>query len=919
MKMVNFRYLRLRFLLSGFMFLSIPLLGHETGLRLIQHYSPDDFDGGSKCWAVTQDYAGVLYVGNLAGVLEFDGEWWHTYHLPNQSAVRALTALPDGSIAVGGSNEIGLLIADTYGRRIYSSLMDHLNPEDLTFGDIYSILPFKEGFWALSTTRLFYFDGSTLQVIITFPSKDSPSSLFVWKGRPHLFLKGKVMKLGEGVVETIPDLNLTVVPGSPILEASPGVLWFNHPDRGILRLERGQISSIHPDSADYLRGVYMTGGCVLHDGRIVITTGDRGAMILNANGEIDEVLSYETGLMSENVMSAFPSRDGDLWLSLQNGLARIDIHSPMTIIDNRLGLNGPVSALLRHRGKLFIGTSSGLFILHDGKGSTIHASDSHVVKASRIDGITDEVWGIQDVEDQLIIATSRGVYRYDSGTVQRIPGTEALTVYALHQLQDQPDSILLGLRDGVALLHLTGTRWKLVFRTQTFSSMVHTIAEAPTGILWLGTILDGACRISYSENDPIREDKFEPDTLNHFGKGEIGCFRFGNDILMTAEDGILKFEGGKLILHPGLKKLGNLSDVFYLAEDASGTLWMNTHPPSRARLLPDHQWKWESPWMSALPGKDIQIIYPDRDDVIWFSTDRALTRFDSTIQPYHQEENQPLIRRASVGPTAVEIFRADGSAPILSFPVRRLRIEYTSACYYPGVRYQCRIDPGDDDWSSWSSEPFREYTNLWEGEYAFRVRSMGLDGNPGPEGIYRFTVLPPWYRTLGAYILWFFAAALSVFGIVRWRNHRLRKRAETLENQVMEQTRSLAQAVDELRSAKEELEEKNTQLEEANTRLHSLSFLDGLTGIPNRRHLEETLHREWSLAWRSRSSLAFVLMDIDHFKLLNDSQGHQKGDDCLQTGSSFSQEQPPPFHGCSRTIRRGGIRADPTRHNPGRC
>lgn len=65
--------------------------------------------------------------------------------------------------------------------------------------------------------------------------------------------------------------------------------------------------------------------------------------------------------------------------------------------------------------------------------------------------------------------------------------------------------------------------------------------------------------------------------------------------------------------------------------------------------------------------------------------------------------------------------------------------------------------------------------------------------------------------------------------------------------------------------------------------LSKLAYIDGLTGIANRRSLDETLANEWSRCARSRSPLALLMIDIDHFKAYNDLYGHQKGDACLKS------------------------------------
>ena len=64
--------------------------------------------------------------------------------------------------------------------------------------------------------------------------------------------------------------------------------------------------------------------------------------------------------------------------------------------------------------------------------------------------------------------------------------------------------------------------------------------------------------------------------------------------------------------------------------------------------------------------------------------------------------------------------------------------------------------------------------------------------------------------------------------------------------------------------------------------LEKLAFLDGLTDIPNRRGLEQTLSKEWGRAKRSGSPLSALMIDVDHFKAFNDHYGHGAGDECLR-------------------------------------
>ncbi|HJQ27199.1 MAG TPA: diguanylate cyclase [Blastocatellia bacterium] len=90
-----------------------------------------------------------------------------------------------------------------------------------------------------------------------------------------------------------------------------------------------------------------------------------------------------------------------------------------------------------------------------------------------------------------------------------------------------------------------------------------------------------------------------------------------------------------------------------------------------------------------------------------------------------------------------------------------------------------------------------------------------------------------------------------------------------------------AQSVALLRERLHRLEQHACLLEQENQVLRRLSHLDGLTGIANRRHFEESFDLEWRRACRAGTALSLVMIDADFFKPFNDAYGHQRGDDCL--------------------------------------
>jgi diguanylate cyclase (GGDEF)-like protein len=133
-------------------------------------------------------------------------------------------------------------------------------------------------------------------------------------------------------------------------------------------------------------------------------------------------------------------------------------------------------------------------------------------------------------------------------------------------------------------------------------------------------------------------------------------------------------------------------------------------------------------------------------------------------------------------------------------------------------------------------------------------------------------------------------ALLTILGNARTRVVRgLESSRARLEQLVDERTSSLADLNRELRMEAEqrmrhawELETAREALEVANRKLEIIASKDALTGLANRRAFEITLEREWQRAMRSRTPVALLMIDVDDFKSLNDTQGHPAGDDALR-------------------------------------
>ncbi len=108
------------------------------------------------------------------------------------------------------------------------------------------------------------------------------------------------------------------------------------------------------------------------------------------------------------------------------------------------------------------------------------------------------------------------------------------------------------------------------------------------------------------------------------------------------------------------------------------------------------------------------------------------------------------------------------------------------------------------------------------------------------------------------------------------------------------------------------LHDSQEQLLAANRELQRLTNVDGLTGLSNRRYFNEYIEAEWKRALRTRAPLSMLMIDVDHFKLYNDTYGHLAGDEVLKKVAGAIRD------GCRRStdlaVRYGGeeFAADPS-------
>ena len=283
--------------------------------------------------------------------------------------------------------------------------------------------------------------------------------------------------------------------------------------------------------------------------------------------------------------------------------------------------------------------------------------------------------------------------------------------------------------------------------------------------------------------------------------------------------------------------------VYFTLMDRRGWLWVGT---DQGFVLYDgHSWRRFSQQDGLIwNDTDENAAFADTDGTIWIGTSGGLSH---VLRPDKLIEVQPLdlkIERATFGGATLDLQtpRRLGWSRDASLDVHLADLDFNTS----HERLQVRLRGLSDEWFHAPTHDMH-YPALAPGRYTFEAYAFDVDHQrTSPQVSVSFEIVPLWWQSTGFRVL-ALALLLALVALAwHWR----------------------------LRTLKSELKEREALLERA-TR-------DPLTRLWNRSAILEILEREMSAARVQKTALAIALIDLDHFKRINDTHGHQAGDEVLR-------------------------------------
>ncbi len=788
-----------------------------AGRPFIRNYNPKEYGAAFNYWAIAQDQRGVMYFGNWNGILEYDGVSWRLISTPNKSGVRSLAIDANGRIYVGAVGDLGYLAPDSIGDMHFVSLLDHVQPENREFNEVWYSYATSQGVYFRTDKILLRWAGQSMQ---TWKPATSFSGLFVVRDRVYL------QQWGVGLLELAGDSLRLARGGEKFAEAriyimlpyAEAKILIGTREQGLFLYDGASFRVFQTAIATmtFLRKNQLSHGAVLPDERIALATLRGGVAIIDpANaGHLLRILDKAAGLYDNDVNFIFVDRQCAIWLAQGRRVARVETASPLSFYGEPAGIKDFVSSIVRHRGALYVATGLGVFYFS----ARSSRANSPQPEFRPVIGITAQSWSLLAIGKTLLAATNDGVYQIvgERATFVKESIGDSFFSMFLHRSHRDSNRVYVGLRDGLASLRYdpAALKWIDEERIRGIHEPIWSIVESKDGRLWLGTEAQGVLRVNFSnENSNMGRWNENPqvarfDFRHGLPKGWVGVNAIRTRTIFTSDQGLFRFDRETNKFFPdstyGSMFADGSIDVEVVVEDDQGNVWLGSEEAAeinRALRQTDGSYLLEKGSPLQLAKAAIWSIYSENDSanngagyVVWVGGPDGLIRYDANAPKREMVDYPALIRRVTIAREAEEdsiIFAGAGAMyptneqsevlrPTLLYAHNALRFECAAPSFdeESANQFQYFLEGFDQGWSTWSRVAKKDYTNLSEGEYRFRVRAKNVYQHESREAVYAFTILPPWYRTWWAYVFYAAIAAASLLGLRRYDLHRQKQKAE---------------------------------------------------------------------------------------------------------------------------------------------
>ena len=842
---------------------TIFALTTSAQIPTLRNFSPIEYNGGTQNWEIGEMRDNLMAFANNHGLIVFDGENWQIHPVANYTSVRSL-AFDAKKLCVyaGASDEFGYFDINTATFNVeYHSLSKLLPANMRIFGEIWKIhlLPSGE---VLFQGREHLFSLRQGNKLITLKTAGAIDNSSLVGDRVYVSTKTGIYIYHGGKLSPLPGTgNLTGKHVSGVVQYNGKVMFVTMSD-GLFIYDGHTATPFELDISPLLKDNNVF--CAAAGKRYIgFGTIKNGLIVKDLQTGSNYYVNTNTGLQNNTVLSmSFDSLD-NIWLGLDMGLSYVMLESSY---GNLLGANntigtGYTSAISGNQ--LYMGTNQGLFSIPFPLQNSILPP-----KAQTVEGVVGQIWSLQNIDGTLLCGANDGAYVVGAGTVRRIDGL--VGTWGFRKLNDHPGYLLTCDYDGLAVLKQEGGSITLHSRLSNFHEASGNFEQDSDGSIWLSHWHKGVWHFRLSD-DMTRVENLE---YYHNGAGLVAddnnlVCKIDGRVYVSSVDGFHQYdERNRKLKHcDWMNNLFNTyGEALHVTQAPDGMIIAY-----KADYLAVAERQHNGKYQSRQVGYDnmVQQMQMGLGNIGFLENRQIVLNSNNgffVMRPQKKDAaktNHVMVRRiysTNTGDTLVymrcpELVKEE---VVLPHSLNSIRIEYVMPEYRgeKGVLYSCYLEGYEKEMSTMSHSSSKEYTKLEKGKYIFHVKARNLVDGTESESQIVIRILPAWYETWWAYLLYIILAVTGIWALLRYMNLRaekeLRKVKKEKERQMKEQQMEFHLAEEKkekelakLRSKQLEVELKHKSSELSDSAMNLVRKNDMLQAIDqNMEQLSESVRRE---------------------------------------------------------------------------
>ncbi|MCF4100796.1 histidine kinase [Gillisia sp. M10.2A] len=793
-----------------FFFLLIPLLGYSQDMPPVVNFNATQYAAGNQNWMIAQGVDKDIYIANGSGLLEYTGEKWSLYAVPNNTVVRSVKVSGE-RIYTGAYMEVGYWKKDDLGVLNYTSLLSQF-PNKLEDG---------EQFWHIETLSdyvifqsfegLYIYDEGANSISIAQLSTNNPI-INLFKEEQKIYFQ--VASEGLFTIENAqPKL---VIPHKFLeniellsLQRRNAELKLVTQDGNFYSWNGEQLTREYIELTNSLKGKSIFSSLHLENGNMILGTVSDGIYQIDQNGIILNHFNQQNGLQNNTILSLFQDNSNNVWAGLDNGLSLINLDSPFSIYEDSNGKIGSVYCSYQSKEYLYLGTNQGLYYRKKGNNNF-----------ELVAGTNGQVWNIQELDGSLLCGHNYGTFLVEGVKATKIADRSG--TWIIKKVEGNSEIYVQGHYNGVSFLKRTKAGFEVLPMLKDFPHSSKFIISKFNNEFWIGNEHKGIYRIELDDSfQNILSIKNYP--LNHISGITSSIFTFNDTLYYASKNVLLQYnsvsdsfqENSRLAML--LKDVNRISGKIINENDykiwgfANNSIFNITKEPLNSSYVLNNLY---------LP-KDWRTIPSGYENISKLDKGEYLLGIANGFLKLHKPSNQNSAY--SIRIDEIRNFKIDEDSKLVSltqppkfhYKENNFSFSFSTPVYKKFITplYSYRLIGLSDKWTSWSEIPEASFKNLSYGSYTFEIRNM-IGKELSSAASYSFIINRPFYLSYWAFLVYLVLLALIMLIIHRLYKKHHQKLGEERERDLRLQNMEAEQKIIKLQN--EQLEKdmagKNREL-----------------------------------------------------------------------------------------------------------